>query len=142
MPKINQIKYHRHKPSFITYVLENLKTSFKIIKEGDLSVSFSSGTLGAGSVHAPSDVTISAGTDTTRKIIMGYKSISGGYIMPLPYIEPGVSDLVESISLYYDPSTDTIIVRRRIQNFDLINSVAYAAETFNCKWYLLAEPIT
>ena len=61
--------------------------------------------------------------------------------MPLPYIDCGSTGLIDAISLYYDPVTDIIIVRRRVQNFSA-SSQTYPAETFNLRWSLEPEVIT
>ena len=111
----------------------------KIIKKGTIAVDFSSGSLGAGNSIGLGDFTHIANTDNTIKFLIVNKDASIGLEYPFPLIDITNNFIIDCIFAFYNASTDTIVIRRRISNVDSTNSHSYPAATFTAQWYLLKE---
>mgnify|MGYP001569001084 CR=1 FL=1 len=112
---------------------------FKIIAKGEITVDFSEGSLGAGGNIGLGDFTEIANTDNTKKILIVNKNTSVGLEYPFPLVDITNNFIIDYIYAFYNASTDTIVIRRRILNVDSVNSHSYPAATFAAQWHLLKE---
>ena len=111
----------------------------KIVKKGTIAVDFPEGSLGAGGDIGLGDFTEIANTDNTKKTLIVNKDASIGLEYPFPLIDITNNFIIDCIFAFYNASTDTIVIRRRILNVDSTNSHSYPAATFTAQWYLLKE---